>query len=484
MAANIFLENSFAAWGEAGGVGQKAANGPFYVATLGTDDVEVESASMTVAAQDVVRDGYPRETAGELPPILGGRAWDWQCVTPARYDNAGTAMEVRDLLLACGLTRTNDTYSPASPLAQHQSAGIALTEGTILKHGIGAAGNLVWSGKAGDITRFAFSGKAIHFEPEESAMAGSTYAVDTIAAPVWDRGLFQLGAGSNAASAPEAAVDNVLSVSEFSFDLGNTVSPRTKGQLIHVPVYYAASHDAGATDVSVGTISAGSFVDETTDANDTDVGDVSPFPAATPAVGDGFYVGMPHRFNGLRISIGTAGSTSMTVLTEYWNATTATWTTLPTSVAQVTDFDDGTGIKYVTWEQPAGWSKATINGTAAYFVRFRVSAFTSTATTALVTQIWAMVPASCARYCVTAQKPRLTVVVEQEAASTFNPFEDWRNRSTRTVTHQVGTRDNNTLILTMTAASLMVEPEVVHEDGLVRYRLVYGAPTSWSLAAT
>ena len=491
MAANSPLENSFAAWGEAGGVGQKAADGPFYVPVLGVDDVEAEGLpTMTVAASDIERKDYAQENAAEKPTIPGGRSWDFSGVIPARFDGAGTAMECEALLLACGLQVSGNVFIPkTAPLAQHQSAGIAITEGTLFKQGIGAAFNMVWSGKSGDITRFAFTGKAIWLEPEEATMASGTYTVDTIAPPVWDRGVFQLGAGSNTATAPEAAVDNVLSCSEFSFDLGATVSPRTRGNLIHLPVYYAASHDAAAVDISVGTIAEDpgggtEFVAETTDCNSATTGDVSPFPAATVAVNDGFYAGMPHRFNGLRVTQSTLAVQTVTEALEYWNATTAAWTAVSTSVDQVSSFAGGTGIRYVTWEPPAGWAKATINGVSGYFVRWRVTAYTSMGTKPLLTQVQTLAPAICARYCVTAQAPRLTVVIEQEAHATYNPFEDHRNRSTRTITHQVGTLNNNTLILSMVGASVMSEPEVVREDGLIRYRVTYGAPTSWSLTAT
>lgn len=145
----------------------------------------------------------------------------------------------------------------------------------------------------------------------------------------------------------------------------------------------------------------GSYTDDTTDANDAGTGDTTVFPA-TPAEDDAVYIGhagtlnkngtLEGKFNGIYIDIGTAGSTSMTVTWEYWDNQdddedgTKEWDTLTFVRQDVVDFDETAGTYWNTFDPPSDWAPIAINGVRGYYVRARVSAFTSTTTSAVVDQ--------------------------------------------------------------------------------------------------
>lgn len=132
------------------------------------------------------------------------------------------------------------------------------------------------------------------------------------------------------------------------------------------------------------TDDGGSFVDDTTDCNDAGTTDVNPFPA-TPAVNDAFYIGDANKFNAVFIDIGTAGSTVMTVTWEYYSNDDA-WTALTFNRQEVADFDETAGNYYNDFQVPSDWAQTAVDGTTAYWIRARVSAYTSITTQAALDQ--------------------------------------------------------------------------------------------------
>jgi hypothetical protein len=127
-----------------------------------------------------------------------------------------------------------------------------------------------------------------------------------------------------------------------------------------------------------------SFATETTDINSAGANDVPAVPIGT--VEDAIYFGDDIKFNGLRINTGTAGDYVATVVWEYYNG--STWTTLTTT--------DGTtafktaGKKDVTFNIPANWATVAVDSATKYWIRARVSAFTSVTTAPLLTQAWTL----------------------------------------------------------------------------------------------
>lgn len=129
------------------------------------------------------------------------------------------------------------------------------------------------------------------------------------------------------------------------------------------------------------------FTDYTTAANNATAGDVLPL-SATPALNSGSYYGSTAKFCSLAFTFTTAGSVSITGIWEYWNG--SAWATL------TTNHDKTTGMTVTTitigqsvgWEVPGDWATTTVNSVSAYWIRFRISAFTSSTTNPLASQVW------------------------------------------------------------------------------------------------
>lgn len=128
----------------------------------------------------------------------------------------------------------------------------------------------------------------------------------------------------------------------------------------------------------------GVFTTETTGANNSTANDVTLLPAV-PVANDAYYFGTDHQFRILTISISTAGDWVGDLAWEYYNG--ASWASLP-------DIDDRTleftksGEKTVSFSVPSDWVETTVDGVTNYWIRARVSAFTSITTQPLGTQLW------------------------------------------------------------------------------------------------
>lgn len=125
------------------------------------------------------------------------------------------------------------------------------------------------------------------------------------------------------------------------------------------------------------------FTDDTRDANDADASD-APMMPATQALNDATYFGHDAHTYGLDINIGTAKGGTWTLTWEYWNG--STWAAL----ANVTDGTNGfatTGAQTVTWTMPVDWAKTTVDSNERFWVRARISSFTSSGTVPSLTQV-------------------------------------------------------------------------------------------------
>lgn len=128
--------------------------------------------------------------------------------------------------------------------------------------------------------------------------------------------------------------------------------------------------------------SASSFTEDTRDANDADASD-APMMPATQALNDATYFGHDAHTYGLNINIGTAKTGTWTLTWEYWNG--SAWTAL-TNVTDGTSNFATTGAQTVTWTMPVDWAKTTVNGFNRFWVRARISSFTSSGTVPSLTQ--------------------------------------------------------------------------------------------------
>ncbi len=119
--------------------------------------------------------------------------------------------------------------------------------------------------------------------------------------------------------------------------------------------------------------SAGTFTDETTDANSTGNADWTVFPA-TEAVDDYAAIGHTKKFSRVVFDYanGTAGIGGA-VTWEYWNG--ASWTALPEVTDGTAGFTTAAADNLsVTWTIPADWKARKLNsGKRYYYIRARIT---------------------------------------------------------------------------------------------------------------
>ncbi len=124
--------------------------------------------------------------------------------------------------------------------------------------------------------------------------------------------------------------------------------------------------------------------DETTEANDAVANDMTLLPA-TPAVNDAYYFGLPSVWDWLCLNIGTAGVGTWSMVWDYWNG--STWASLPTAHDTSNGFRNG-GYQSVTFTRPSDWATSTIMLLNLYWIRGRLSSYSSITTQPMGTQAW------------------------------------------------------------------------------------------------
>ncbi|MDD2904515.1 MAG: proton-conducting transporter membrane subunit [Syntrophales bacterium] len=104
-----------------------------------------------------------------------------------------------------------------------------------------------------------------------------------------------------------------------------------------------------------------------------------------PNVGDAYYFGwateMPIKYD---VNVGTAGTGTWTVTWEYYNGS---WTALSGLVDNTVGFT-AVGTNSVYWTKPTDATKTTLLSIEAFWVRARISSYTSMGVQALGTQAW------------------------------------------------------------------------------------------------
>lgn len=137
------------------------------------------------------------------------------------------------------------------------------------------------------------------------------------------------------------------------------------------------------TPTSIQADDGGVFTNETTDGTNATVNDVT---IPITALNDAFYIGYSKPFQAVKMKYSTAGVYNATVAWEYWNG--SSWTSL-TCLDETQGFTKAAGTRYlIIPNKPADWVATAVNGTSAYYIRMRVSAFTSATTQPLGDQFW------------------------------------------------------------------------------------------------
>lgn len=141
------------------------------------------------------------------------------------------------------------------------------------------------------------------------------------------------------------------------------------------------------------TVIGAAVTDESGDLNDNNPANDVPFEFT--AVNDAIYFGNSTPFQRMRINTGTAGNYVASGVWEYWDGDS--WESIPevydTTNATVTDGSQPfkrTGSRYIQWQVPADWTLYDIDGdpTSQYWVRWRVTSFTSRTAGPALNQGW------------------------------------------------------------------------------------------------
>ncbi|GAJ13443.1 unnamed protein product, partial [marine sediment metagenome] len=145
-----------------------------------------------------------------------------------------------------------------------------------------------------------------------------------------------------------------------------------------------ATYTPGAVDGAIAD-DGGDQTDETTQANSPDTNDMTLLPLV-PAVNDAYYFGLSSLWDWLCLNIGTAGAGTWTIVWEYWNG--STWVSLPSGYYDTSNGFRNGGKQSVSFVRPTDWATSSIMLMDLYWVRARVSAYTSVTTQPLGTQAW------------------------------------------------------------------------------------------------
>ena len=129
----------------------------------------------------------------------------------------------------------------------------------------------------------------------------------------------------------------------------------------------------------------GSYTDETTAANNSTANDMT-LMRSSPQVNDAYYFGGKEPFYKLTLNIGTAGAGTWTITWEYYNG--STWAAIPDVYDPTNGFRAGTGNFNIVFSPPYDWASTTVSSIPAYWIRARVSSFTSQITQPKGTQAW------------------------------------------------------------------------------------------------
>lgn len=162
------------------------------------------------------------------------------------------------------------------------------------------------------------------------------------------------------------------------------------------------------------------FTDETTAANQATADDMTLLPAV-PVVDDAYYFGCQYPFEVLELNVSTPGVGVWTLTWEYYDG--SDW-------VEITGLVDGSsgfcpaalGRYFVRFTAPADWATVAVDGTTVYWIRARVSAYTSIDTQPLGAQAWVRDTRNVVRVAVTESGGASAVPTEKPAEAYGQAF--------------------------------------------------------------
>lgn len=131
----------------------------------------------------------------------------------------------------------------------------------------------------------------------------------------------------------------------------------------------------------------GATTNESAAAKNATVNDMTLLPAV-PVANDAYYFGSDYKFDSLTLVVGIAGAGVWTIVWEYYHSDT-TWHALADLVDGTNGFTAAAGTKVVSFtKDSANWTSVAVGGLNEFWIRARVSVFTSIVTQPKGTQAW------------------------------------------------------------------------------------------------
>jgi len=170
--------------------------------------------------------------------------------------------------------------------------------------------------------------------------------------------------------------------------LTNYLNLREEDDSVAIPIWYGAvewivpvcTDPYDSAHLEVVADDGGSKTDESSEAHDTTEDDMILMPSS-PVVDDAYYFGHTvNPFGKIHLLLGEQGVGTYEIVWEYYNG--SAWVDLVTahnlsdgSDAFQADLEDEWCL--IEWTRPSDWATISINSVTAYWVRARVSSFTS-----------------------------------------------------------------------------------------------------------
>jgi len=161
----------------------------------------------------------------------------------------------------------------------------------------------------------------------------------------------------------------------------NTTRSHTQSKTITVPTHYDLVKVVDGAFRSP----AGVDTNETAAAQSAAVNDMS-LPPQTPGANDAYKFGAVIKFDSISLVLGTQGAGVWTITWEYWNGA---WVALAGVTDGTTHFRAAPGTYTVSFTRPGDWAVQNLGGLGnQYYIRARVSAYTSRVTQPLGSQVF------------------------------------------------------------------------------------------------
>lgn len=366
----------------------------------------------------------------QFPTVYDGVDYfDWNAATNVAgvkfYPKTGDTLKFTNCVFTSDSAYRFEFDASSATNATLDFSGTSVVNGTVTLQNIGTAFNNMtfiscpsFTKNASTISNSSFTAtKVTSSSPANTALisdctftsSGTGHAIEiggTAANFSFDGNIFTGYASSDGSTGNEAIFVNIASGSMTITITGGGSIPSIKTAGVTVTVENPVSitvtvkdeqnnniENARVSILTAGTVSmygavaddGGAQTVQTTASNNATTNDMTLLPV-TPVTGDAYYFGSAEPFYKMTLNVGQNGVGTWTILWEYYNG--SSWATIPDVNDGTSGFTSGSGNKDVTFSPPANWATTTIQSIQGFWIRARVSAYTSITTQPLGTQSW------------------------------------------------------------------------------------------------